>query len=329
MTWIKPTDLARGTLLQSYPYLKLPARATGSSTLTNHQNLSPASSPEEFKRPLSVREMLETFQRKTCDEEHQKSYSSTSTTYTTEEGYRYYVPGCQRAREKKGNLSTHFKTEHIGVLWNIRLVEDPPISPSAAECKSDSGCEPTRRWILTACSIEAGITRPFSTTQNYPDRVAPLKPPLLWKKIFSSDTPSSAANSTVQIFATESGQNDHPFHLVVEDPYIQRHINKAESERQRLGPAPRGLRKAHNRKNAIEDNSEEEDVVELSFEHYRRRAPNTRSTYVPQLPKPHYVSPQVKPPMTASAPPPPSNSTMTSQPFRPVPRPLALKPLRP
>jgi hypothetical protein len=155
MTWIKPTDLARGTLLQSYPYLKLPARATGSSTLTNHQNLSPASSPEEFKRPLSVREMLETFQRKTCDEEHQKSYSSTSTTYTTEEGYRYYVPGCQRAREKKGNLSTHFKTEHIGVPWDIRLVEDPPISPSAAEYESDSGCEPTRRWIPTACSIES------------------------------------------------------------------------------------------------------------------------------------------------------------------------------
>lgn len=71
------------------------------------------------------------------------------------ERYRCYVPGCRRARKKKGNLSTHFKTEHIDVPWNIRLVEDPPISPSAAECKSDSGCEPTRRWILTACSIES------------------------------------------------------------------------------------------------------------------------------------------------------------------------------
>ena len=68
------------------------------------------------------------------------------------EKYRCYVPRCRRAWEKKGNLSTHFKIEHIGVLWNIRLVEDPPISLSAAECKSDSGCEPTRRWILTACS---------------------------------------------------------------------------------------------------------------------------------------------------------------------------------
>jgi hypothetical protein len=72
------------------------------------------------------------------------------------EKYRCYVPGYRRAREKKGNLSTYFKAEHIGVPWNIRLVEDPPISPSAAECKSDSDCEPTRRWILTACSIESG-----------------------------------------------------------------------------------------------------------------------------------------------------------------------------
>ena len=48
----------------------------------------------------------------------------------------------------------------------------------------------------------------------------------------------------------------------------------AESERQRLGPTPRGLRKAHNQNNAIEHNSEEEgDVVELSFDHYRQRAP--------------------------------------------------------
>jgi hypothetical protein len=316
--------------LQSYPYLKLSARATGSPTLTKHPNLIPSVISGRIQKVLvSERNVGRRSKRKRVTKNVRNLIPQLQQPTLQREKYRCYVPRCRRAWEKKGNLSTHFKTEHIGVLWNIRLVEDPPISPSAAECKSDSGCEPTRRWILTACSIEAGITRPFSTTQNYPDRVAPLKPPLLWKKIFSSDTPSSAANSTVQIFATESGHNDHPSHLVVEDPYIERHKNKAESERQRLGPAPRGLRKAHNRKNAIEDNEEEEDVVELSFEHYRRRAPNTRSTYVPQLPKPHYVSPQVKPPMTASAPPARSNSTMTSQPFRPVPRPLALKPLRP
>ena len=125
---------------------------------------------------------------------------------------------------------------------------------------------------------------------------------------------------------------------------MQRHINKAEPERQRLGPAPGGPRKAHNRKNAIEDNEEEEeeeeeeDVVELSFEHYRRRAPklgcpasqlkvhNARLKYVPpHLPKPRL---QVKLLMTACAPLPGSNLTTTSQPFCPVPRPLALEPLR-
>jgi hypothetical protein len=106
-----------------------------------------------------------------------------------------------------------------------------------------------------------------------------------------------------------AGKKDHPSQLVAEDPCIQRHINKAESEHRRLGPAPRGLRKAHNRKNAIEDNEEEEDVIKLSFEHYRRRAPklghpasrlkvhNARSMYVPpQLPKPHLCKHTSQPP---------------------------------
>src|SRR5580704_1651698 len=57
---------------------------------------------------------------------------------------------------------------------------------------------------------KAGTTRPSSSTRSHLDRVAPLEPPPLWTKIFSSDASSSAANSTVQIFATESGQKRPP-----------------------------------------------------------------------------------------------------------------------
>ena len=64
MTWIKPTDKARVALLQSYPYLKLPARVAGSPTLTKHPNLSSVSSPGEFKKILVSESNWETFQRK-------------------------------------------------------------------------------------------------------------------------------------------------------------------------------------------------------------------------------------------------------------------------
>lgn len=50
--------------------------------------------------------------------------------------FRCYVPGCAVARKKKWNLSTHFKTAHVGIRWSVKLVEDPLVSPPAAERES-------------------------------------------------------------------------------------------------------------------------------------------------------------------------------------------------
>ena len=49
--------------------------------------------------------------------------------------YRCYVPGCSVAQKQKRNLSTHFKTKHVGIPWRIKLVEDPPQSKPAEECE--------------------------------------------------------------------------------------------------------------------------------------------------------------------------------------------------
>lgn len=46
--------------------------------------------------------------------------------------YHCYVPGCTRVRKKKGNLSTHFYTEHVDVTWDIKKVVEPARHDAAA-----------------------------------------------------------------------------------------------------------------------------------------------------------------------------------------------------
>ncbi len=102
--------------------------------------------------------------------------------------YYCYIPDCQRRTKKKGNLSTHFKTLHRDVKWNIKLVQDSltaataptnrfnlPTLPvtkeiSARPCRAPQVCDPaiafTSDWRNSDSSEDKlmDISTPLSTS---------------------------------------------------------------------------------------------------------------------------------------------------------------------